>query len=109
MFLPRTVIWLAVALWIVGTISVFGQAIPPNINPVSNQGWTAAVITVGTTYQTSRAVYNGNATACNITFTMNGNTASVLFQNVQSGQILPIQTINVSATTCGAGTLVEIY
>jgi hypothetical protein len=80
----------------------------PGANPVSNQGWNAAVITTGTAYTLSRAIFMGGAAACNITFTMNGG-ASVQFQNVQPGEILPVQTTLVSATTCTAGTLIDIF
>jgi len=76
------------------------QAFQPGAGPVSNQAWNAAAIVVATPFaQVSRAIYNGNASACNITVTMNGGT-SVQFQNVGAGQILPIQATVVSASSC---------
>ena len=79
----------------------------PSANFVSNQGYSAATITAATTYSLARAIYNGSATACNITVTMNSG-ASVQFLNVQPGEILPVQTTQVSATTCSASTLLAI-
>lgn len=91
-------------------LPTFSQDSPfrPGANPVSNQGWNAAVITTGAAYTLSRAVYMGAAAACSITFTLNGG-ASIQFQNVQPGEILPVQTTLVSATTCTAGTLIDIF
>lgn len=91
--------------------AVWAQSSPfqPGANPVSNQGYDAAVITVGTAFNVTRAIYNGNATACNITMTTNKGTASIQFQNVQPGEFLPVQATLVSASTCTAGTLLAIF
>jgi hypothetical protein len=80
----------------------------PGANPMSNQGYDAAVITVATPFQVTRAIYNGNATACNFTATMNGGS-SVQFQNNQPGTYNPIQVTNITVTTCAAGVLLAIY
>lgn len=80
----------------------------PGANPMSNQGYDAAVITVATPFQVSRAIYNGNATACNFTATMSGG-GSVQFQNNQPGTYNPIQATNITASSCSAGVLVAIY
>jgi hypothetical protein len=95
---------------LVASSYAYSQTAPfrPGENPVNNQGWNAAVITAGTAYPVSRAIFMGSAAACSITFTMNGG-ASVQFQNVQPGEILPIQTTLVSATTCTGGTLIDIF
>lgn len=84
------------------------QPFQPGANPVSNQGYDFAVITVGTSFPVTRAIYNGNATACNFTATSNrGNSAQ--FQNNQPGEYNPIQATNISASTCAAGTLIAIF
>lgn len=80
----------------------------PSQNPTSNQGYSAAAITVGVSFHVTRAIYNGNASACNFTATMNDGT-SVQFQNNQPGEYNPIQATQVSNTTCAAGTLLAIF
>lgn len=80
----------------------------PGANPVSNQPWDEAVITVGTPFQVTRAIYNGNATACNITVTTNAGT-SIQHQNVQPGEYLIGQFTLVSASSCGAGVLIAEF
>jgi hypothetical protein len=101
---------LAVLLLLVIPLSAWAQSgrFQPGANPMSNQGFDAAVITVATPFQVSRAIYNGNATACNFTATMNGGT-SVQFQNNQPGTYNPIQATNVTASTCTVGVLIAIY
>ncbi len=84
------------------------QPFQPGANPVSNQGYDAAVIVANSGFTVTRAIYNGSATACNITLTTNrGN--SIQFQNVQSGSFLPVQATIVTSTTCTAGALLAIY
>jgi hypothetical protein len=80
----------------------------PGANPVSNQPWDEAVITVGTAFPVTRAIYNGNATACNITVTTNGGH-SIQHQNVQPGEYLLGQFTLVSASTCSAGVLIAEF
>ena len=110
----RRVLWrstaLAALLLAASWCVVRAQSVPfqPGANPVSNQGYDAASITVGTAFNVTRAIYNGNGTACNITLTTNKGT-SVQFQNVQPGQFLPVQATVVSASTCTAGTLLAIF
>jgi hypothetical protein len=100
---------LAILLLLIGT-SAWTQSsrFQPGANPMSNQGYDAAVITVATPFQVSRAIYNGNATACNFTATMSGG-GSVQFQNNQPGTYNPIQATNITASSCSAGVLVAIY
>jgi|HubBroStandDraft_6_1064221.scaffolds.fasta_scaffold564132_1 hypothetical protein len=98
-------------LCIIAYGAVWGQTGPfnPGANPVSNQGYDWAVIVVGTSFkQVSRAIYNGNASACNFTATSNaGNSAN--FQNNNPGQYNPIQATVITASTCSAGALLVIY
>ena len=101
--------WLAFILLIIaGTAWAQSGRFQPGANPMSNQGFDAAVITVATPFQVSRAIYNGNATACNFTVTMNGGT-SLQFQNNPPGTYNPIQVTNISASSCTAGVLIAIY
>ncbi len=101
--------WLSLALILVSA-AAFGQStkFQPGANPVSNQGYDFAVITVNTPFQVTRAIYNGNSTACNFTATSNAGT-NVQFQNNQPGEYNPIQATVVTAMTCSAGTLIAIY
>lgn len=80
----------------------------PGANPVSNQGYSFATITVGTPFPVTRAIYNGNASACNFTATANDGS-SAQFQNNQPGEYNPIQATNVTASTCTPGTLIAIF
>ena len=80
----------------------------PGANPVSNQPWDEAVITVGTAFPVTRAIYNGNATACNITVTTNAGH-SVQHQNVQPGEYLIGQFTLVGSSTCSAGVLIAEF
>ena len=98
----------AALLLLAGSAFAQSTSFQPGQNPVSNQGYNAQVITVGTAYAVSRAIFNGSASACNITAKMNGGS-TVEFQNVASGIALPIQTTEVTATTCTTGTLVAIF
>jgi len=75
----------------------------PGANPISNQAWSAVAITPGTTnIPVTRAIWgNGGASACTLTFTPNGTTTAVSLGNVQPGEILPVQAINISnSSTC---------
>jgi hypothetical protein len=78
---------------------------------VSNQGYSSAAITPSDSVQiqATRAIYNGNATACIISMQLNGDTAPVTWNNVQPGQILPVQAILVRATTTTCTGLIAIY
>jgi hypothetical protein len=96
-------------LFIAGTAWAQSGKFQPGANPMSNQGFDAAVIVVNTPLaQATRAIYNGNAAACNFTVTMNGG-GSVQFQNNQPGTYNPIQATNVTASTCAVGVLIAIY
>ena len=45
----------------------------PGANPISNQAWTIVAVTPGATnIPVTRALFNGNSTACNIAVTPNG-------------------------------------
>jgi hypothetical protein len=74
----------------------------PGANPISNQAWSATLLTGSTTnIQVTRALFIGAASACNITVTPNGTSTALTLTNVQPGEILPIQIINFSASsTC---------
>ena len=102
--------WLLTVWLLMFTAAALAQSgkFQPGANPTSNQGYDAAVIVVATPFQVSRAIYNGNATACNLTVTMSGG-GSVQLQNNQPGTWNPIQAINVTASTCTAGTLLVVW
>jgi hypothetical protein len=104
--------WTVVVLLVLAIIGVFANAhaqsslFSPGSNPVSNQGYDAAAIVVGTSFRVTRAVYNGTATACDITLKTNKGS-TVTFANVPSGSFLPVQAVLVSATGCTG--LLAIY
>jgi hypothetical protein len=82
----------------------------PGQNPESNQAYSAAAITPSDTVKilVTRGIYVGDAAACNITMTLNGDTVAVLFSNAQPGQILPFQAILVKATGTTCASLVAL-
>lgn len=82
----------------------FAQTGPfnPGANPISNQSPVCSVATVSQSHGPTRAVYNNASSACAITMQMNGAAAgtTVQFQNVQPGEILPVQETSITATSC---------
>jgi hypothetical protein len=101
--------WVGLALGaMIATAYAQSNKFQPGANPVSNQSFDAAVVTVGTALsQVSRALWVGDVTACSITVTMNSG-ASVTYQNVLD-QWMPIQVRNVTASTCTAGTIIATF
>ena len=87
------------------------QKFQPNNDPVVNQGYASAAITPSDTVkiQVTRAIFNGNATACIIRMQLNGDSAPVTWNNVPSGAILPVQAVLVTSTTTNCTGLVAIY
>jgi hypothetical protein len=98
----------AVLVFVAAAAFAQSSRFQPGANPISNQGYDAAALLVGTAIQATRAIYNGNATACNFTVTMNGG-GSVQLQNNQPGTYNPIQAVIVTASTCSAGALIAIW
>ena len=89
-----------VALWS-GVVDAQNQA--SQISNVRNNGYRSAAITPGTTpILPTSAIFNGNSTACNITMALNGDGGTTqVWQNVQPGEILPVQAVLITAaTTC---------
>lgn len=58
----------------------------------------------------TKAIYNGNSTACSITMTLlNDQTASTVYQNVQPGSWMPVAATKVWATGTTCANLVATY
>lgn len=55
-----------------------------------------------------KALFIGNATACDLVLTANGASSSVTFSNVPSGAILPMRPAYVNAST-GCTGIVALY
>lgn len=86
----------------------------PPVAPVYtlNQGLKAAVVVPSdTTVFTpiTRALYVGQATACNVAVLMANDTVAVTFLNVQPGQFLPLQVKKVMATNTTCVNLVALF
>lgn len=77
----------------------------------SNQGYASAAITPSnsTKISVTRAIFNGNATACDIAMQLNGDTAAITWSNVPSGAILPVQAVLVKSTGTTCSNLIAIY
>jgi len=99
-----------------------GAAIPPiahsqtgPFNPgaasVSNQAWNSIVVNPSdqASIPPTRAIYNGNSTACTVTIVPNGGSTPIAFSNVQPGEFLPVQAIFIKATGTTCSGLVALY
>ena len=78
---------------------------------VYNQAVASAAVTPSdtTVLTLTRALYNGNATACNIALKLKNDSAAVTFNNVQSGAILPVAAKVVMSTNTTCSTIVALY
>ena len=80
------------------------NALNPGANPISNQAWSSSAVTPSNTtiLNPTRALYaNGGASACTIVGRLSGDAGLQSYQNVQPGEILPFQFIQVGASsTC---------
>jgi hypothetical protein len=102
---------LVASLCLIGVALAQTRPLQPGANPVSNQGYQEFPVVVGAIHGPTRAIYNGNATACAITVQPNGNPAGVTaqHQSVQPGEFLPVQEISITATTCTVSALLEVF
>lgn len=84
---------------------------PTGAQPVINQGYSSAAITPSDTVpiNRTRAIYNGNATACNINMQLVGDTAAIVWNNVQPGAYLAVQATLVKNTSTTCTNLIAIY
>ena len=80
---------------------------------VINQGVaTAAVTPTDNTLLpngTSRSLFNGNATVCDIAVKLFRDTGAVTFKNVQPGQFLPLRAAVVMNTGTSCTNIVALY
>lgn len=108
---------IAGALSIALIAAVLGAAVLAAVtNPVAPSGQPtifanyqqARAISAASVFPVTRAIYNGNASACNITIRLNLDTAGVAFDNVPAGAVLSgFMATLVSPTTCS--NLVALY
>ena len=107
---------------LVGGSVVFGAAatalaqtaqVAPPLNPVTDNVNTSAAITPSDTtllpLRPTKAIFNGNATACNVVMRLAQDTASVTWSNVQPGSWLPVAAIQVYQTGTSCTGLVATY
>lgn len=95
--------WIPVAaLALFAAIPAHAQDAATTIVHARNNGYRSVVITPSNTpILATSAIFNGNATACNITMQLNGDSGTIVWQNVQPGEVLPIQAVLVTAaSTC---------
>lgn len=99
--------WLA-ALLALAPVASLAQNQASQISNVRNNGFRSAAITPGSTFITATsAVFNGGSAACNITMQLNGDSTTTTWNNVQPGEILPVQAVLIPSTTCTG--LIAIY
>ncbi len=92
-------------LLIVGISFAYAQSTPQGTGTL-NQAVQARALTKSdsTTYQPTRGLFIGDATACNIAVILKNDTAAVTLLNVQSGALLPfaIKQLMSTNTSCTA-------
>ena len=84
-------------------LPAYAQDQASSLEHVRNNAWRSAAITPGTTpILPTSAIFNGDSTACDITMALNGDQGNTIaWDNVQPGEILPVQAVLVTAaTTC---------
>jgi hypothetical protein len=96
------------------SLSLCGTAIAQTAargTPVLNQGISAAAITVSdvTVLTPTRAIYIGDAAACNIAVRFVKDTSAVTLANVPSGSFLPITVDKVMNTNTTCTSIVGIW
>jgi hypothetical protein len=94
---------LAFAVWAAAT-----NPLPPSGDYAKFAAYQQGrAISTGTYFPVTKAIFNGNATACNMTLLLNLDTAGVAFDNVPAGAVITFMARLVSATTCS--NLVALY
>lgn len=93
--------------WVAGA---FAQAVP-NGQAVLNQGIGARALTKSDTVKilTTRGVFIGDATPCNIAVIFNGDSAAVTLTNVQSGAAYPFSINQLMSTSTTCATVFGLY
>ena len=84
---------------------------PPSGQPVFNQALAARLLTPSDTtiLTTTRGLYIGDATACNVAVRMVQDSSAVTFTNVPSGTLLPFSVVQVMASNTSCATVVGLY
>lgn len=90
--------------------AAYAQDAANSISHVRNNGFRSAAITPSSTpILATSAIFNGNSTACNITMQLNGDTTTTLWQNVQPGEVLPVQAVLVPSSGTSCTNLIALY
>jgi hypothetical protein len=81
------------------------------MQPVFNQGVGLVALTKSDTtlLVKVRALYIGDATACNVALELQNDTAAVTLTNVQPGEVLPLSAIRLMSTNTTCAAVVGIY
>src|SRR6476646_6676423 len=99
-----------IALLCLAYFGARAQAPPAGVG-VLNQALGARAVTKSdtTVIQTTRALFIGDAAACNIALILSGDSAAVTFSNVQPGEVLPFSAFKVMSTNTTCATIVALY
>ena len=99
------------ALLVLGGIAIAAvtNPVPPSGQPQVFQNFQQArAISTGTVFPLTRAIYNGNSTACDATIRLNLDTTAVAFHNIAPGAIL-YGVMATLVTPTGCSNLVALY
>jgi hypothetical protein len=108
--MPKFLMAAVAFLALIGQAWALGGETDPTY--VFNQGLGSGAITPSDSTvlnPMTRALYIGNATACNIAVKLQNDSAAVTFLNVQVGQILPFRVKAVMATNTTCTNTIAIY
>lgn len=75
-----------------------------------NNGYRSVAVTPSNTPMLpTSAIFNGNSTACNIQMQLNGDSTTIVWNNVQAGEILPVQAVLIPSGSTTCTNLIALY
>lgn len=94
-----------------GGSAAYAVNVAPRGQGVLNQGIAAVAVTPNdsTVLIPTRALYIGDAAACNVAVILVNDTAAVTFPNVQVGQFLPLTATKVMSTNTTCTVIKALY
>jgi hypothetical protein len=92
----------------IGIAAVMNPVAPSGQPQIFANYQQARAISAGTRFPVTRAIYNGNASACDITLILNLDVTPIDFHNVPSGAVLS-GFMATEVTPTGCSNLVALY
>lgn len=99
---------LLIAAGAVGIAAVTAPMAPSGQPMIFANYQQARTISTGSVFPVTRAIYNGNSSACDITIRLNMDVTPIDFKNVQPGAVLS-GFMATEVTPTGCSNLVALY